>query len=477
MDIKSVTSNILSLFQSAPETRTTSTGCPSKLTDKQYMKPEPGGELIRNNIDDAIDTTQFQNALALIDSNYNIVFVTGQAGTGKSTFIRYLREKGGLNAPVLAPTGVAALNVNGQTIHSFFHIPPRIINPDEIRPLWNRRLFEVLRVLIIDEISMVRADLMDIIEISLRKNTGRYSELFGGVRLIVVGDLFQLSPVIASQVESRYIFSRYKTPHFLSSNCMSTARLGMVELTKVFRQQDLTFLKLLSNIREGNDLTTTISEFNRRCHIGNVEEDGVIILTPDNATAGWINHSRLSRIQSPEHEYEGIIVGQFNIETDRLPAPKNLKLKAGAQVMLTKNDSNHRYVNGTIGVVKELSPQAVIVESNGMTFTVQREKWESVRYVYDENQGRIISRTIGTYTQFPLMLAWAVTIHKSQGKTFDRVHIDLSNGAFAEGQLYVALSRCRTLEGISMIRPIRPKDVIVNQVVKEFHEKIRNACI
>ena len=142
----------------------------------------------------------------------------------------------------------------------------------------------------------------------------------------------------------------------------------------------------------------------------------MIILTPDNATAGWINHSRLSRIQSPEHEYEGIIVGQFNIETDRLPAPKNLKLKAGAQVMLTKNDSNHRYVNGTIGVVKELSPQAVIVESNGMTFTVQREKWESVRYVYDENQGRIISRTIGTYTQFPLMLAWAVTIHKSQGE-------------------------------------------------------------
>jgi ATP-dependent DNA helicase PIF1 len=473
--IKSIASNILTLFQSESKTQRTSIDYAKKSVDLPKVQPKQKVRSVRKPEDSSIDTTEYKTALSFLDSKFNTVFVTGQAGTGKSTFIRYLREIVGLNAPVLAPTGVAALNVNGQTIHSFFQIPPRIVDAGEIQPLRNRRLFEELRVLIIDEISMVRADLMDIIDISLRKNTGRSNELFGGVQLVLVGDLFQLPPVIATQIESQYIHSRYRTPYFLSSNCMKSARPGIVELTKVFRQQDATFIQLLLNIREGNELIQTISEFNRRCFIGNTGENGVIILTPDNQTAERINHTKLSMIQSKEYEYEGVVVGQFNIAADRLPAPKRLKLKVGAHVMFTKNDSTHRWVNGTLGIVKELSTRNIIVESNGMTFTVNKETWESLRYVYDESEGRIIPKTIGTYTQFPLMLAWAVTIHKSQGKTFEKVHIDISNGAFAEGQLYVALSRCKTIEGISLLKPIKVQDVKVNPTVKEFHEKIRNS--
>jgi ATP-dependent DNA helicase PIF1 len=422
-------------------------------------------------------TDEFQRALSCIKTGSQTVFVTGQAGTGKSTFIKYLRENIGIVAPVLAPTGVAALNVNGQTIHSFFHIPPRITHPDEIKPLRNRRLFEELKMLIIDEISMVRADLMDLIDVSLRKNTGKEDLSFGGVQIVVIGDLFQLPPVIATETEAHFIHQQYKTPYFLSSHCIQNTRPSIVELTKVFRQQDAHFIELLSNLRQGNNLVETISEFNKECFFGDLEENDTIIFTPENSSAGRINHRRLSKLPGPEKEYEGVITGQFNIETERLPAPKMLKLKVGARIMFTKNDMSHRWVNGTLGTVTEIQPKFIVVDVNNTTFTVGRETWESIKYDYDDEENRITSNVIGTYTQFPLMLAWAITIHKSQGKTFDQVRIDINKGAFAEGQLYVAVSRCRTLAGVSLLRPLRVHDVKVNPVIKEFYANLSNMRI
>lgn len=418
-----------------------------------------------------IDTSEYESVASYIGSRQKPVFVTGQAGTGKSTFIKYLREIAGLNAPVIAPTGVAALNVGGQTIHSFFRIPPGIVDNSDVKPLRNQKLFHELQYLIIDEISMVRADLMDLIDFSLRLNTGKEDELFGGVQLIMVGDMFQLPPVIASQNESEYIFSRYRTPYFLSSICMNSTNLRIIELKKVFRQHDSDFIQLLSNIREGNKLVETVSEFNRQCCNRSTEEDGIIILTPDNSTAERINNKKLFAIKRKEHVYQGIINGKFN--NDRLPAPMNLKLKIGTQVMLTKNDINHRWVNGTIGIIKELSERFIIVESEGKELMVGKECWENITYVYDDEKGKIVSKVTGSYTQFPLIHAWAITIHKSQGKTFEKVHIDLSRGAFAHGQLYVALSRCKTMKGISLLRPVRVQDVKVNPVIKEFHRRIR----
>lgn len=420
-----------------------------------------------------IETAEYKTAVSFIESRQAPLFVTGQAGTGKSTFIRYLREVIGLDAPVIAPTGVAALNVCGQTIHSFFRIPPALTDPDDLKPLRNRRLFQQLNYLIIDEISMVRADLMDLIDISLRKNTGRENELFGGVQLILVGDMFQLPPVIANKEESGFIYSRYKTPYFLSSFCMNLTKIRITELTKVFRQQDPGFIELLSNIREGNEIAETVSEFNSRCCTCCRADDGIIVLTPDNMTAAHINNSKLSGIRSKEHVYQGIITGKFG--SDRLPAPLNLKLKIGTQVMLTKNDLNHRWVNGTIGIVKELSDRFVVVETEEKKLSVNRESWENLQYVYDEKKNKIVSKVTGSYTQFPLIHAWAITIHKSQGKTFEKVHIDLSRGAFAQGQLYVALSRCKTLKGISLQKPIRVNDVKVNPVIKEFYSRIRGS--
>jgi ATP-dependent DNA helicase PIF1 len=438
---------------------------------------EPSGATRASALQDQsrlVVTPEHEQALSYIRAGRKVVFVTGQAGTGKSTFIRSLKNELGPSVPVLAPTGVAALNVEGQTIHSFFHLPPHIVNPDEIQPLRNRRLFEELKTIIIDEISMVRADLMHAVDISLRKNRGKNSP-FGGVQLLVVGDLFQLPPVIASDLESRYIHERYKTPFFLSAPCMQTVKPAIVELTKVFRQQDTHFLALLQNVREGNHLIETITELNRRCLVGQEEDRDSIILTPDNATAGRINHRRLARLPGPEVAYEGIVVGKFNIESERLPAPKDLRLKVDTQVMFTKNDSSHRWVNGTIGRVTALSLTSATVSVGRASYTVPRDVWESFAYRYDEERDRIVREVIGTYTQLPLMPAWAVTIHKSQGKTFDEVQIDIAGGAFAEGQLYVALSRCRTLAGIRLLRPLRLQDVRVNPLVKEFYRGIRRS--
>jgi ATP-dependent exoDNAse (exonuclease V) alpha subunit len=472
MGVESITSKLITLLGKDGAAKIVRASSIVKIASQDVSEPIPGSAIQKQDIPLQI-SDEYTQALASINQGKQVVFVTGKAGTGKSTFIRFIREKFDPGIPVLAPTGVAALNVNGQTIHSFFQLPPRIVNPEEIKYLRNHRLFEELKVLIIDEISMVRADLMDAIDLSLRKNTGRENVPFGGVQLLLIGDLLQLPPVIASETELRYLNAQYKTPFPLSADCLQKNPPQVIILKKVYRQQDTDFIELLSNIRIGESLESTVATINSRCYNSDDSFDqDALILTPDNASANRINSRKLAELCGEKFEFEGIISGRFNIEENKLPAPKLLKLKTGSRVMFTKNDREHRWVNGTLGTVKELTNRLITIETINGTFNVNRDVWESIKYVYDETTCKIKAETIGTYTQFPLMLAWAITIHKSQGKTLNKVIIDLGNGAFAEGQVYVALSRCRSLEGIRLKRPLRVSDILVNEVVKEFYERM-----
>lgn len=425
-------------------------------------------------------TDEYRKAIELIESNTPITFVTGQAGTGKSTLIELLKERY-KGVPVLAPTGVAALNVGGVTINSYFQIPPRIMNHDEIKPLKNQQAFKKLKFLIIDEISMVRADMMDVIDISLRKNIEKDIP-FGGVRMIVIGDLFQLPPVVASDEEERYLSDKYFTPFFFGASCIQETGLKVVELTKVFRQKDIDFIRLLSNIREGTDLDNTIRILNSR--VGEFHDDHLTI-TPDNNTADAINEYNMEALEGKQFTYHGILEGEF--DRKRMPAPEWLRLKVGARVMFLKNDAQPcRWVNGTVGTVTELydgkpEPGELVAEfpegikvriDDGDEVYVAKASWESHRYRYNPYDGRIEPTVIGSYTQYPLTPAWGITIHKSQGKSFNKVNIDITCEVFAEGQLYVALSRCRSIEGITLSRQIRESDIKVNSTVRKFYHLI-----
>ena len=431
-----------------------------KSPPKTYTPPVSHEEII--------DDSQYKNVMNMLNKDIHALFVTGQAGTGKSTFIKYLRQKiSGI--PVVAPTGIAAINVEGQTIHSFFRIPPRIMNHHEIEI--NYKLKEIvkrLNFLIIDEISMVRADMLDLIDKILKIHTGKDIP-FGGIKMILIGDLFQLPPVIASKDESDYVYSKYMTSYFLDAKIMKRCTYRTFELTKVYRQQDLSFIELLSNIREGKNVEPTINEINEKCYHKELSKNA-IILTPTNSMADKINHERLHQIKKEEKTYFGTVIGEFG-RNDRFPAPLELTLKEGAQVMFVKNDTRGRWVNGTIGRVHKLFDDYIQVRVDGTIHNVDREGWENIKYTFLKDS--VIPTNVGTYFQYPLVLAWAVTIHKSQGKTFDNVYINIANGAFADGQLYVALSRCRTLEGISLIKKISVNDVKVNKFVKSFYDELK----
>ena len=399
-----------------------------------------------------------------------LLFVSGNAGTGKSTLIRYLRSVLGKNLAVVAPTGVAALNVSGATVHSFFRFPPRILDGEEIKRVPDRRLYRKLELLIIDEISMVRCDLLDSIDLFLRKN--RENELpFGGVRLLMVGDLFQLPPVVPERDRSLLLSKGYKSPYFFSSLAMRRCSLIPLELTRVYRQEDPTFIALLNDLRVGERIDESLRTLNERC-LARGSLPRQITLTTTNALADKINGDELERLPGQERVLWGETTGRFSLEAERLPSPINLTLKIGARVMFTKNDEGRRWVNGTLGVVRGIDEPIVLVEPvsgpKGGTVEVRRTSWMSYRYVYDPEKDKIVTEETGSYTQFPLMLAWAVTIHKSQGKTLDNALIDLGSGAFASGQVYVALSRCRSLEGITLARPLRRGDIRCDPLIKRF---------
>jgi ATP-dependent exoDNAse (exonuclease V) alpha subunit len=411
----------------------------------------------------------------LIERGTPLIFVSGKAGTGKSTLIRYLRfvlEK--KNVVVLAPTGVAALQVEGATLHSFFKLPPRIAVDGDIKELRDRSLYRATDLIIIDEISMVRADMIDAIDLFLRLNGKDKNAPFGGSKLLLIGDLFQLPPVVNRSEEEVLDHLSYRSPFFFSAKCLANVDLVPIELTKMYRQKDKQFTKLLNAIRVAEDIEESLAKINTSCVLSAEERPTLIALCSTNAKADEINDRELAALRTAPEIFIGAVTGNFRRDNHSLPAPMNLVLKVGAQVMFTKNDEGKRWVNATLGRVVGMSQSELKVQIQGedddSVVEVKRAIWKNYKYVLEESSGRIVAEEIGTYLQFPLTLAWAVTIHKAQGKTLPKVTVDLGNGAFASGQVYVALSRCRSLSDIRLARPIRAKDVRCDLRSKAFFE-------
>lgn len=421
-------------------------------------------------------SNDFKYALDAIEKEGKNLFITGRAGTGKSTLLQLFRNTTKKKAVVLAPTGVAALNVKGQTIHSFFGFPPRPLNRKDIKKRRKRNLYQKMEVLVIDEISMVRADMLDNIDYFLRLNRENHLP-FGGVQVVFFGDLFQLPPVVASEVEAMLFKLQYDSPYFFSAMVMQeeTFEMEMLELRKVYRQESRHFLRLLEAIRLNQMDYDDLEDLNERHLPSFHSEDFYITLSARNATVDRINTKELSQIPLPEQVYHASIKGNF--KPNLFPTEAALKLKLSAQVMFIRNDPKKQFVNGTIGKITKLEDNLITVmveEEFGQRryIEVERAEWEIMKYVEGKNDpNKIETETIGSFQQFPLKLAWAITIHKSQGKTFDKVIIDLGRGAFEHGQTYVALSRCRTLEGVVLKSPIRPRDIMTDERVVEFYEQ------
>jgi ATP-dependent DNA helicase PIF1 len=399
------------------------------------------------------------------------LFVTGRAGTGKSTLLRCLKDMLAAEMVVVAPTGLAAVNVGGQTIHSFFGLPPRLVRPDDIRRSRNGRLMRRLKFLVIDEVSMVRSDLMWAIDQSLRVNRGRPREPFGGVRLALFGDLHQLPPVVNDGEVAEHLESAYGGPFFFSiASLREPPGTALIELAHVFRQKDEALLSVLNHVREGDADEDDLALLNERVHPIRTLSDGepYVILTPTNAAAGRINKAYLDALPGAGHEYQAGVTGEFSATAH--PTEAALLLKPGAKVMLLRNDPDKRWVNGSIARIARLEDKRVWIEIGGDEHEVEQVSWESRRYAYDKAEEKIVETVAGTFRQFPLRLAWALTIHKSQGLTLDKVYIDLGRGTFAHGQAYVALSRCRSLEGLALARKLRPSDILFDRAAMGYRQ-------
>ncbi len=416
--------------------------------------------------------SDFKYALDALEKTDRSLFITGRAGTGKSTLLQLFRKATRKKAVVLAPTGIAALNVRGQTIHSFFGFPPRFLQAKDIFKSRHHKLYKNISVLVIDEISMVRADMLDAIDRFLRINRENPMP-FGGVQMVFIGDLFQLPPVIASDEEKRLFQYVYESPYFFSSHVLRDFPLEMMELKKVYRQENRHFLRLLDAVRVNQLDWEDLEDLNAR-YQPNFEAQGFFItLSPRNAKVDAINHRELMNLATREFVYDAVVTGIFDQKA--YPTEPQLRLRIGAQVMFVKNDPEGKYVNGTLGKVVELDVDVVkvmIEEDNSIReIDVIPQTWEMLRYTQSlTDPTNIEAEVVGTFKQYPLRLAWAVTIHKSQGKTFDKVVIDMDKGAFEFGQTYVALSRCRTLEGIVLKQKLTPKDILVDERVVEFFE-------
>jgi hypothetical protein len=416
---------------------------------------------------------EFRRALELMEETDKHVFVTGRAGTGKSTLLQYFRFHTRKKAVVLAPTGVAAVNVGGQTIHSFFRFKPHV-TPASIRKKKTVKdkptIYNRLKTIVIDEVSMVRADLLDCVDKFLRFNGPDAKRPFGGVQMIFIGDLYQLPPVVSGP-EKEIFRGHYRTPYFFSAEVFGQLELEFVELEKVYRQKDDEFIRLLNAIRNRTVTDDDLALFNRRCDpaFEPPENEFYISLTSVNETADVINERRMERLPGRIWKAEGVIEGEF--EKDYLPTALELKLKKGAQVMLLNNDSYGRWINGTIGRILGFETdddgEEVIVArlDNGQVVEIAPYRWEIFRFLLKD--GELTSEAVGAFTQFPVRPAFAVTIHKSQGKTFEKAIIDVGRGTFAHGQMYVALSRCVSLEGIVLRQPLRKSHILMDwQIVK-----------
>lgn len=425
-------------------------------------------------------TPEFNQALELLEFSHQHVFVTGKAGTGKSTLLQHFRDTTKKKVAVLAPTGVAALNVQGQTIHSFFRFRPDSTpeTVSRIRPAAPQaKLYKGLEALVIDETSMLRADLLDCIDMFLRKYGPKPGHFFGGVQMLFFGDLYQLPPVVTSFERSMFQ-SLYTGPHFFNAKVFNDIGLYMVELTTIYRQQEEEFIALLNAIRTNSANPQHLETLNAR-HLPENPSNGAITLTTTNDLADTVNHHHLDALDGRYFNWKATSTGTFN---DRdVPTPTELVLKNGAQVMLLTNDPRGRWVNGSIGSITTIydepestAPTIDVKLTTGRTVQVNPFTWELFKHAFNEGTGQVEPQVSGTYTQYPLRLAWAVTIHKSQGKTFDQVVIDLGRGTFSPGQLYVALSRCRTLDGITLRQPVLSRHVMSEPAIVTFLESFKD---
>lgn len=413
-------------------------------------------------------------ALNIINNTSRHLFLTGKAGTGKSTLLHHIKETIKKKHIVLAPTGIAALNVGGQTIHSFYQLSFRPYLPDD-RDLPHYRkdkinLLKKLEVVIIDEISMVRADVMQAIDLTLRRYLNG-NKPFGGLQLVLIGDLMQLPPVVDTRKvdETQILKDSYDSPFFFSAKSFPSLDIEIIELQKVYRQKDMNFKSVLEKIRKGSYESQDLAIINSRVIPHHKVGAGEITLSTTNHKVRTVNEKELAKLKTPVHKFFAWREGSFeNKQTWSCPTDICLELKVGAQVMFIKNDKDpkKRWVNGSIGIVTELDKGLVEVELNGEKHELFKEEWEDVKYTLKD--GAIQEEVIGLFKQFPLKLAWAVTIHKSQGQTFDKVFVDMSGGAFVEGQTYVALSRCTSLEGMTLKNPIRSEDVLVSEDALDF---------
>ncbi|CAN5475332.1 hypothetical protein BH10ACT6_BH10ACT6_12640 [soil metagenome] len=405
-----------------------------------------------------------------IENTRQHIFVTGRAGTGKSTLLEHLSRNTSKNLVIAAPTGVAALNVGGQTIHSLFRLPIGVVADHAIdQGPEVRKLLNAIDTLVIDEVSMVNADLMDAIDRSLRQARSRKEEAFGGVQLVLFGDPFQLAPVPGDPEERAYFADRYRSMWFFDAKVWDEADLTIYELATIHRQHELEFKKLLTAVRHGvvtADMARRINEVGARP----APSDGAITLATTNATVTRINAAALAKLPGRSLQAVAEVTGEFGGRA--YPADEKLDLKVGAQVMFLRNDTGGegRWVNGTIGEVVAIS-DTVKVDVEGEVHEVRPATWERYRYSYTPATKTLNKDVVAEFTQFPLRLAWAVTIHKSQGKSYERAIVDLGDRSFAPGQTYVALSRITELDGLYLTRPLRPSDIIVDENVTRFMSK------